>query len=142
MLIRKDHNFISCFNENTGEYIRSGIIENGKDTGVEPFMASFPELLDVGIMGHCIHGMNGLCMAAGVECYQDGLHRNMQNMSVEDFYAIVEQCKGQTYQIALGGCARAKRGLTHGLQMERHSPETDRVRTPQRLCLCPPGLPG
>lgn len=104
MLIRKDHNFISCFNENTGEYIRSGIIENGKDTGVEPFMASFPELLDVGIMGHCIHGMNGLCMAAGVECYQDGLHRNMQNMSVEDFYAIVEQCKGQTYQIALGGC--------------------------------------
>lgn len=104
MLVRKDYNFLSCFNETTGEYVRSGIIENGKDTGVDPFMASFPELLDVGIMGHCIHGIRGLCMAAGVECYQDGLHQNRQNMRLEDFRTIVKQCRGQTYQIALGGC--------------------------------------
>ena len=56
MRIRKDTNFVSCFNEKTGEYVRSGIVENGIDTGIEPFMASFPELLDIGIMGHCLHG--------------------------------------------------------------------------------------
>lgn len=104
MRIRKDINFISCFDERTGEYIRSGIIEDGKDTGREPFMATFPELIDVGIMGHCIHGKRGLCMAAGIECYQDGLHADNKNMSVKDFRKIAEQCKNQTYQFALGGC--------------------------------------
>ena len=104
MRIRKDKNFISCFDERTGQYIRSGIIENGKDTGVDPFMASFPELLDVGIMGHCIHGKQGLCMKSGVECYQNGLYANHENMSLENFEKIARQCQGQTYQFALGGC--------------------------------------
>lgn len=54
MKIRKDKNFISCFDEKSGVYVRSGILEDGTDTGRDPFMASFPELLDVGIMGHCI----------------------------------------------------------------------------------------
>ena len=104
MRIRKDINFISCFNEKTGEYIRSGIIQNGKDINEDPFMSSFPELLDVGIMGHCIHGKKGLCIKAGVECYQNGLNAANKNMSLEDFRSIAEQCKGQTYQFALGGC--------------------------------------
>lgn len=104
MRIRKDTDFVSCFNEKTGEYVRSGIIENGIDTGIEPFMASFPELLDIGIMGHCLHGKSGLCMAAGVECYQDGLHSDNKNMSVKDFRKIAEQCKGKVFQFALGGC--------------------------------------
>lgn len=72
MRIRKDRNFISCFNEKTGGYFRSGVIKNGVDTGVDPFMSSFPELLDIGIMGHCMYGKSGLCMSSGVECYQDG----------------------------------------------------------------------
>ena len=67
-------------------------------------MASFPELLDVGIMGHCVHGKSGLCVKAGVECYQDGLHAAAPNMTLEDFREIVRQCRGKTYQIALGGC--------------------------------------
>ena len=104
MKIRKDKNFISCFDEKTGRYVRSGIIENGKDTGKEPFMASFPELLDIGIMGHCIHGKQGLCMKAGVECYQNGLYADHANMSVSDFEQIARQCQRQTYQFALGGC--------------------------------------
>lgn len=104
MKIRKDKNFLSFFDEVTGKYMRSGIIVNGKDTGEDPFMASFPELLDIGIMGHCIHGKSGLCMKAGVECYQDGLHSNNQNMKIKDFRWIAEQCKNQTYQFALGGC--------------------------------------
>ena len=60
MKIRRDRNFISLFDENTGFYMRSGVLENGKDTGRDPFMAEFPELLDVGIMGHCRHGRSGL----------------------------------------------------------------------------------
>lgn len=67
-------------------------------------MAIFPELLDVGIMGHCIHGKIGLCQKAGIGCYQDGLHSNNPNMTLEDFKKIAEQCKGKTFQFALGGC--------------------------------------
>ena len=103
MRLRKDKDFISFFNEKTGAYMRTGILKDGVDTGEDPFMASFPELLDVGVMGHCIHGKTGLCLAAGVECYQNGLNVNNPNMSVSDFESIAKQCKGQTYQFALGG---------------------------------------
>ena len=71
--IDKKNKFVSMFNPNTGFYMRSGVIENGKDTGVDPFMTSFPELLDIGIMGHCVHGVSGLCIKSGVQCYQNGL---------------------------------------------------------------------
>jgi len=104
MRIRKDKNFLSFFDEKTGSYIRTGIIKNGVDTGTDPFMASFPELLDVGIMGHCKHGKSGLCIKSGVECYQDGLHSTLSNMSVENFLNIASQCSGKTFQFALGGC--------------------------------------
>ena len=54
----KKYHFKSAFDTKTGAYVRTGILdENGKDTGIDPFMASFPHLIDVGIMGHCIHGM-------------------------------------------------------------------------------------
>ena len=102
--VNKEKEYTSFFNSRTGEYIRTGIIENGVDTGKDPFMAPFPELLDVGIMGHCKHGASGLCVKAGVECYQDGLHANKPNMSLEDFIEIVKQCRKHTFQIALGGC--------------------------------------
>lgn len=101
---RKEKDFMTFFDERTGMYIRTGIMQDGKDTGTDPFMASFPELLDIGIMGHCKHGKSGLCIKAGIECYQDGLHTEHPNMSLEDFKRIVHQCKGQTYQFALGGC--------------------------------------
>ena len=104
MRIKKEKNFISIFNEQTGEYVRSGIIKNGTDTGEDPFMASFPELLDVGIMGHCLHGQTGLCQKAKIGCYQDGLHSTKNNMSLADFQHIVEQCQNRTFQFALGGC--------------------------------------
>lgn len=104
MRIRKDKDFISIFDEATGQCVRSGVFKDGAETKQDPFMASFPELLDVGIMGHCVHGKSGLCMKAGVECYQDGLHASAPNMALEDFKEIVRQCRGNTYQIALGGC--------------------------------------
>ena len=104
MLVKKDKNFISFFDGKTGKYLRTGVIENGKDTGRDPFMASFPELLDIGIMGHCIHGKAGLCIKSGVECYQDGLHAAAPNMSFADFQSIIAQCRKKTFQVALGGC--------------------------------------
>lgn len=98
------YHFRSAFDMETGAYIRTGILdENGNDTGVDPFMASFPHLIDVGVMGHCIHGKTGLCAKAGIGCYQSGLLVEQPNMEIEDFRWIAEQCKGRCNQLALGG---------------------------------------
>ena len=98
------YNFMTAFDTETGAYVRSGIIdENGQDTGVNPFMASFPHLIDVGVMGHCTHGKTGLCVKAGIGCYQSGLIVEQPNMKLEDFIWIAKQCKGRCNQLALGG---------------------------------------
>lgn len=100
----KKYSFKYAFDTETGAYIRSGVLDkNGKDTGVDPFMGSFPHLIDVGVMGHCIHGKIGLCVKAGIECYQRGLTVQRENMSVDNFRWIAEQCKGKCNQLALGG---------------------------------------
>lgn len=104
MKIRKEKDFVSCFDNRTGAYFRTGIIIDGNETENDSFMASFPELLDIGIMGHCRHGQSGRCLQSGIQCYQNGLNRDDANMSVEDFRRIIEECKGNTYQVALGGC--------------------------------------
>ena len=63
----KKYRFNSAFDTETGAYVRTGVLdENGKDTGKDPFMASYPHLIDVGIMGYCIHGKTGLCAKAGI----------------------------------------------------------------------------
>ena len=103
-IIDKKYRFYSIFDTKTGAYLRTGILDkNGKDTGVDPFMGSFPNLIDVGIMGHCIHGKTGLCAKAGIGCYQSGLTVEKPNMTVENFRWIAEQCKGRCNQLALGG---------------------------------------
>lgn len=100
----KKYHFKFAFDTETGAYVRTGILdENGKDTGVDPFMASYPHLIDVGIMGHCIHGKTGLCAKAGIGCYQSGLLVEKPNMSLSDFRSIAEQSKGRCNQFALGG---------------------------------------
>lgn len=76
---------------------------NGRESGEEAFQASFPHLIDVGIMGHCRHGMTGACREAGGQCYQDGPHRYQDNMPLADFKNIAWQCRGKVYQFALGG---------------------------------------
>lgn len=100
----KKYRFKSVFDTETGAYVRTGVLdEKGKDTGADPFMASYPHLIDVGIMGHCIHGKTGLCAKAGIGCYQSGMLVEQPNMSVEDFRWIAEQSKGRCNQFALGG---------------------------------------
>ena len=66
-------------------------------------MASFPHLLDVGIMGHCEHGLCGKCEQAGIQCYQNGGNLERPNMSFADFKTIADQCSGKVHQFALGG---------------------------------------
>lgn len=100
----KKYNFKYGFDAETGAYVRTGILdENGRDTGIDPFMGSFPHLIDVGVMGNCIHGKTGLCAKAGIGCYQSGLLVEQPNMTVENFRWIAEQCKGKCNQLALGG---------------------------------------
>ena len=52
---------------------------------------------------HCRHGRTGLCAKSGVQCYQNGLKTCEPNMSLEDFKKIANECKGKTFQFALGG---------------------------------------
>lgn len=97
MIIYKDekYNFYELFNEENGTLIRSDV------DGVDPVMRSFPELLDVGIMGHCSNGI--YCQRAGIDCYQRGAELITPHMSAEDFELIARQASGKTFQIALGG---------------------------------------
>lgn len=102
-IVDKARRYISLFDEDSGFYMRSGIFREGKETTEDPFMAGFPELLDVGIMGHCAHGLSGMCRKSGVQCYQDGWNVNQPNMRADDFLTIAKQCQGRSYQFALGG---------------------------------------
>jgi radical SAM protein with 4Fe4S-binding SPASM domain len=96
--------FAHSFDLDTGFYYRTGIIDKeGRDTGIDPFQASFPHLLDIGIMGHCLHGKEGLCLQAGIQCYQNGPGKSEPNMSLKDYKAIIDQCRGKLFQVALGG---------------------------------------
>lgn len=98
------YSFKFSFDTDTGFYMRTGILdEKGRDTGIDPFMGSFPHLIDVGVMGHCIHGKTGLCARAGIGCYQSGLFVEQPNMSLENFRMIAVQCRGRCNQLALGG---------------------------------------
>ena len=47
-IIDPKYHFITLFDDKTGAYVRTGIIKKGRDTGEDPFMASFPHLIDVG----------------------------------------------------------------------------------------------
>lgn len=100
----KKYHFKTAFDTDTGAYVRTGVLDaDGRDTGRDPFMASFPHLIDVGIMGHCDHGRAGLCARAGIGCYQSGMLLERPNMDAGDFARIAEQCRGRTNQLALGG---------------------------------------
>lgn len=97
------YNFMEAFDSDTGFYARSGVIENGKDTGVDPFMRSYPGLIDIGIMGSCQHARTGQCLRAGVQCYQGGSTVVQPDMPLADYKRVIDQSRGKTMQVALGG---------------------------------------
>lgn len=99
----KKFGFIELFNDETGTLIRSNILNSGRETERLPPMRSFPELIDIGIMGGCSAGKAGLCRNAGVDCYQRGMLSLEKDMSFNDYSAIIRQCNRKVFQIALGG---------------------------------------
>ena len=99
----KRYGFVEFFNECNGTLVRSNILLNGIETDKVPTMRSFPELIDIGIMGTCSASKHGMCLASGVDCYQNGITMQRPNMTFENFLKILEQCAGRTFQFALGG---------------------------------------
>lgn len=98
--IDRENKFISMFNNETGAYMRTGVLEEidgqVKDTGVDPFMTSFPELIDIGIMARCINGESGKCT---VQCYQNAVGRsNKKNMALEEYTRLIKQMEGKVFQ--------------------------------------------
>jgi hypothetical protein len=94
------YSFYSIYNPWTGAYYRSNVFDGIDDTGEAPFMASFPHLIDVGIMGHCTHRQSGLCQT---DCRPGGADAARANMSIEDFTLLAEQGAGKANQFVLGG---------------------------------------
>ena len=93
MMLRFDKTFKNdkyqvLFNTRTGLEIMAGI--NGNP---DPFITEMPTLLDVGVMGTCLHK----CPF----CYQG--HKDRPNMRLSDFQRIVDEASYHTNQIALGG---------------------------------------
>lgn len=105
--IDKKNKFIEAFDRNSGQYIRTGVIKDGKDTEIDPFMRSFPGLLDIGIMGGCKAASQGLCKAGGARsgCYQGARPYNPDNdMKLDDYKKIIDEgAKKGLMQVALGG---------------------------------------
>ena len=89
----KKYNYKTIFNTKTGRYIRMS----------DELYADYPHLIDIGIMGSCHHGRSGLCMKAGIKCYQNGLTTSEPNMTLENFQRIIDEIKGKVLQVALGG---------------------------------------
>lgn len=94
------YKFNEFFNEKNGFLIRTNILNNyGIETEKMASMRSFPELIDIGIMGKC-HVYKQYCKKFGIECYQI---RDSLDMSIELYEKIINECKGKVFQVALGG---------------------------------------
>jgi radical SAM protein with 4Fe4S-binding SPASM domain len=98
------YHYAVFFDPKTGKGARSNVYtELMEDTGKDPYRSSFPELLDIGIMGFCDHGNSGLCLSSGVQCYQKGGEIQEAHMTYETFKKIIDQAQHKTFQVALGG---------------------------------------
>lgn len=98
------YGFKSYFDADTGSYLRTNVLDaDGNATEKEPFMSSYPQLLDIGIMGHCAHGLDGLCAINNGTCYQSGGSIYKPNMRFEDYRQIIDESAGKCFQVALGG---------------------------------------
>ena len=90
------YKFLDQFDTSTGMHIRGDCIDSKRD----PFMRSFPELLDIGIMGGCRS-----CRVCGVDCYQGGKpYDPNKDMRLDNYKAIIDEGSQRgLFQVALGG---------------------------------------
>lgn len=84
----KNDKYAILFNTRSGLEITTGI--NGND---DPFVLEMPSLLDIGVMGTCLHKCEF--------CYQG--HTDRPNMKLSDFKRIIDEVSYHTNQVALGG---------------------------------------
>lgn len=89
----RTYHYKTIFNTKNGHYVRMS----------NELFAEYPHLIDLGIMGSCDHGKSGLCLKAGVKCYQNGNHKHEPNMKLEDFKRIIDESRNRLCQVALGG---------------------------------------
>ena len=101
--VDETNKFTEFFDSKSGRYMRSGVNHSFEENATDPFMRSFPALLDIGIMGGCKAASLGLCRSGG--CYQGGrLYRPDLNMSLDDYKKIIDEGKEKgLQQVALGG---------------------------------------
>lgn len=66
-------------------------------TDFESYNRSMPQLMDIGIMGHC--SCAAVCKTG---CYQKASCYG-QNMSLETYKSIIDQIKDHAFEVALGG---------------------------------------
>lgn len=106
MKLRKDEQgFITTFNPENGFSIRTDIVDkDGNKT--EPFMATGPELLDICITKYCpgplVDGVHKPCSYCYMNSVATDEHKSMY-LNVDEFRYILEQNKGDVFQVALGG---------------------------------------
>lgn len=94
-----EQNYKVFFDPKTGMKVRTGILDKkGRETGEDPFQAQYPELMDIGVMETC-----KCSKRCNVDCYQQAINRTGKNMRVSDFRWLIEQSRGKTFQVALGG---------------------------------------
>lgn len=91
-----NYKFNEYFDLNSGFYLRTDSEETKKD----PFMRSFPALLDIGIMGGCKS-----CRVCKADCYQGGkIYNPEKDMKLEDYKKIIDEgAEKGLQQVALGG---------------------------------------
>ena len=110
------YHFTETFDDADGTYIRSDVTE-GPEKGHDPFMRSFPALMDIGIMGHCAHGKSGLCAKSGIQCYQSGQTMEAPNMTLENYARLVSEAEEK-------GCFQVTRTCTSISRISSACPES------------------
>ena len=105
----KKYNFKFGFDTEMSIYIRTGIPDaDGKDTGIDPFVASYPHLINV-VRGIASMAKRGLCVKAGIGCSQSGLIIEQPN----NFRTIAGQSMGCCNHLALCGMAAKAMPTAH-----------------------------
>ena len=102
IIMDRQNEIIKTFDDTNGFSTRTRFKLNGKKVRLLPnkedsFMTSFPDLIDIGIMGKCANTEN-----CKIGCYQ-GQKSKGQNMSIDDYTNLMKQCKSKVFQVALGG---------------------------------------
>jgi len=68
-------------------------------TTEDPFMRTFPSLLDIGIIGEPCNSAS----TCKVDCYQKRGSAYGKNIDLDDYKSIIDQVKGHCFSVALGG---------------------------------------